>query len=1258
MTETPKSSQKPVYVDGGTLQPGRGIYIKRPADDEVYDLCHTGEYLCILTARQRGKSSLMVNAVERLAEDNIRCAIVNLEELGVLISPKEWYLNIVDIIAEQLELQTDVLRWWEEREHQPESKRMLEFFQKVLLEEIQERVVVFIDEIDTTLKLAFTDDFFITIRSLYNQRGQKPVFQRLSFVLIGVATPSELIKDKERTPYNIGKLIDLTDFTLEEAAPLAAGLVLPDDQAQQVVAWVLDWTGGHPYLSQRLLKELAAQTDGIPDRAQIDEVVSRLFLNPHSSDHNIKMVSERLDPRKIGTESGLRLYYRILSGRKVMDDEESAKDKEHLKLSGIVKVADGQLVIRNRIYAEVFDQEWLSELFVQQYSVPLNILENQLRQQEAELVRLKAQEELEQAGSETIEEPVPTAVPAAEEEEVLEDFGDFLDKGDSAEATKAPSVRTLPNPVRRPTFPAALTSEETPPIRNWFAEQSPSLRLLRKRLMAEEGREEETETIEAGETPVPELDLEMALRFAADVKDRTKGLKLEVEDWRVISYVNPRNSLREIADAIKMSAEDLSRVVNRLVGLGLVELTDIREEPLKRFASAREEQARARHKASSLRGRLGTVSSRLSGALNKRLEGSGVARHWRQQLTQAETKILPVEYLSLRLGLALGLGLLSLLVLAPDSLVLSGVLAVLGYFLPHFYLEYQIDQRLSLFEYQLPDITAMWVNSLRSGYSVLQSLEALATTLGKPAVTEFRRVVQEVQLGIPFEDALDHMLYRVPSERLGLVFTAVNIQREVGGNLAEILDSIGYTVRHFGTQATRTVSRARLVQHISVGLLVLLAVLQLQVFGAYFGETLLSWPGLVVLALAYGLISLAALFSAELTLWLRHFLRDTRNGKIDEIVFSLTLLGLAYTLEVPLGVLLVLAFLMACMLAPYPLLTLGVLILALVAGWALSSAELGWAGLDINHSFILIVLGSLVIITGLMVLSRALLHLLRTGFWARDPVQERLAYYGESEVPVSLEELELSLTFRERLIEPLVRRLMEFLARFTAASQAENTERLLVRAGRSTQDPNTVLGLRVILALASLVILPIILTVLTNWSPLLWLLVSLLGAGLNYNLPLLWLRYRIMQRHQQIRQQLPDAVDLMTLCVEAGLGFEQAMGKVYERWDTDLSRIFGRTLQETQLGRTRRDALQNAAERLDLPEFTSLTAALIQAEQLGVSISKILRVQGDQLREERRDRSSRRLTDYQLASDLLFRLLLLPGVVLWMIAPLIADKLQ
>ncbi|MBN1201188.1 MAG: type II secretion system F family protein [Anaerolineae bacterium] len=184
------------------------------------------------------------------------------------------------------------------------------------------------------------------------------------------------------------------------------------------------------------------------------------------------------------------------------------------------------------------------------------------------------------------------------------------------------------------------------------------------------------------------------------------------------------------------------------------------------------------------------LSQRLESALANR----EFAQNWRIQLARADLKLTVSEYFSLHIISAIGTFLVGWFIIFGNPIA-GAVSGMAGLLFPRLYVARKQGQRLRLFENQLPDTLSLWVNALRSGYSVLQSMEAISQESPEPTATEFQRVVQEVQFGIPMDDALEHLLIRMPSEDLDLVNTAVNIQREVGGNLAEILEAISHTIR-------------------------------------------------------------------------------------------------------------------------------------------------------------------------------------------------------------------------------------------------------------------------------------------------------------------------------------------------------------------------------------------------------------------------------------------------------------------------------
>lgn len=349
-----------IYTDAGAVQAGGGLYITRASDDELLALCRGGVFTYVLTPRQLGKTSLMFNTAERLSREHIRAVTVDLSGLGVQVSAEEWYRGLLVMIDDVLALQTDVIGWWQAHAHLGRTQRLTLFFKEVLLAEVPGPLVIFVDEIDTTLGLDFTDDFYAAIRYIYQSRARTPEFDRLTFVLIGVASPADLIRDAKRTPFNIGQRVDLTDFTPDEALPLSEGLGLAPDEAAHVFGWILGWTGGHPYLTQHVCRAVAARGQRKWTKADVDDLVAETFFGERSeADHNLLFVRDMLTKRTGRAGDVLDAYRSILRSRRPVPDEEQSFVKSHLKLSGVVRREQGALRVRNPIYREVFNDAWV-----------------------------------------------------------------------------------------------------------------------------------------------------------------------------------------------------------------------------------------------------------------------------------------------------------------------------------------------------------------------------------------------------------------------------------------------------------------------------------------------------------------------------------------------------------------------------------------------------------------------------------------------------------------------------------------------------------------------------------------------------------------------------------------------------------------------------------------------------------------------------------------------------------------------------------
>lgn len=271
----------------------------------------------------------------------------------------------------------------------------------------------------------------------------------------------------------------------------------------------------------------------------------------------------------------------------------------------------------------------------------------------------------------------------------------------------------------------------------------------------------------------------------------------------------------------------------------------------------------------------------------------------------------------------------------------------------------------------------------------------------------------------------------------------------------------------------------------------------------------------------------------------------------------------------------------------------------------------------------------------------------------RDPLQERLAEFGDrDELPESLEQIELSLSFRDRVVIPLLRRIADVVTRFTPQKQLDETRKLIDLAGiAGSMEPTTFFVLRIGATIGLGLAAFMVFFVLSPQSNGLIYVVG--GAALGYFFPLLWIRGKISRRQDGIVKALPDALDLLTIAVEAGLGFDQAMGKVYEKWDNDLAIAFGRVLREIQLGKLRREALRDMSERMDVPDVTSFVAAVIQADQLGVSMVKILRVQSDQMRVKRRQRAQEKAHQAPVKMMIPMVLLIFPSLWIVLLGPAI-----
>lgn len=260
-------------------------------------------------------------------------------------------------------------------------------------------------------------------------------------------------------------------------------------------------------------------------------------------------------------------------------------------------------------------------------------------------------------------------------------------------------------------------------------------------------------------------------------------------------------------------------------------------------------------------------------AIDKAIARRPFAQRWRTQLARADIKLTVAEYAALHvIGPMVFFGA-AYFILFRGDLIMSLVAGFIGFFAPRFWVSRSTSKRLLRFEQQLPDTLALWVNALRSGFSVMQAMEAISRDAPEPTSTEFKRVVQEVQLGIDVEDALGHLLSRVESEDLDLVVTAVNIQREVGGNLSEILETIGHTIRErikLKGEIRVLTSQGRytgyLISFLPIAVALFLSVIQPGFMNPMFENRLCGWPmlGLGLALIGMGMAAIQKIVNIEI----------------------------------------------------------------------------------------------------------------------------------------------------------------------------------------------------------------------------------------------------------------------------------------------------------------------------------------------------------------------------------------------------------
>ncbi|MFM5996400.1 MAG: AAA-like domain-containing protein, partial [Dolichospermum sp.] len=320
--------------------------------------------------RQMGKSSIKDQTQYKLKKEGFFCIDIDLQGIGTQVTQQEWYVsfiyNLLNAIALEEKIEIDLGNWIEPRSYLSPSQLLNNFVSHELLTSVQKKIVIFIDEIDCSFSLPFRDSFFALIRFFYNQRNQNTNYQRLTFCLLGVATPSDLIKNPVESPFNIGKAVELNGFEFHESLVLAEGLKGLASNQNETLKQVLYWTGGQPFLTQTLcdlLVKLDIKVSEGKEKETIRQFVYSQIINNYHDYQHFDQIKTRLIANENRVGKLLEIYQYILN-HGIFLSKDLGKEKEfesELRLSGLVVRRNGGLEVFNPIYQEIFNQDWVQE---------------------------------------------------------------------------------------------------------------------------------------------------------------------------------------------------------------------------------------------------------------------------------------------------------------------------------------------------------------------------------------------------------------------------------------------------------------------------------------------------------------------------------------------------------------------------------------------------------------------------------------------------------------------------------------------------------------------------------------------------------------------------------------------------------------------------------------------------------------------------------------------------------------------------------
>lgn len=350
---------------GGPLHAVRPGYVRRTADDQLYQSLIGGDCAHVIAPDRSGKSSLIASTSARLHNNGVKVAIIDLEQIAERDGGADagrWYYSVVYRLLRQLRLKVDLQAWWQDKAILSYRQRLVEFYVEIVLQNVSEPVVVFIDQVQCVASLPFAGHLLASIRAAHNARTTDPEFSRLTFALIGECDPRALTEDPELSPFSVSREILLDDFARKDLKIFATELNLSTEDAELALDCIYDWTNGQPYLTQKLARIVARERIAGDIRAHVDRIAlqqlagrAALHSEPHMS-HLHRVITAEGKYR----DSVLNLYGKLRKGITVLYNRES-RVQSMLLSSGLV-VRDGDVLrVKNRLYESVFTARWANE---------------------------------------------------------------------------------------------------------------------------------------------------------------------------------------------------------------------------------------------------------------------------------------------------------------------------------------------------------------------------------------------------------------------------------------------------------------------------------------------------------------------------------------------------------------------------------------------------------------------------------------------------------------------------------------------------------------------------------------------------------------------------------------------------------------------------------------------------------------------------------------------------------------------------------